>query len=57
MSAETMQTRREWLLSERPSSRMQARLGRAYVAWRRFTANRLALVGLLIILALVVVAC
>ncbi|TIP35707.1 MAG: D,D-dipeptide ABC transporter permease, partial [Mesorhizobium sp.] len=56
MSAETMQTRREWLLSERPSSRMQARLGRAYVAWRRFTANRLALVGLLIILALVVVA-
>ncbi|RWA71480.1 nickel transporter permease [Mesorhizobium sp.] len=56
MSAETIQTRREWLLSERPASRMQARLGRAYVAWRRFSANRLALVGLLIILALVAVA-
>ncbi|TIT91346.1 MAG: ABC transporter permease, partial [Mesorhizobium sp.] len=49
-------SRREWLLSERPASRMQARLGRAYVAWRRFSANRLALVGLLIILALVAVA-
>ena len=32
-------TRREWLLSERPASRMQARLGRAYVAWRRFSAS------------------
>jgi len=49
-------SRREWLLSERPASRMQARLGRAYVAWRRFSANRLAFVGLLIILALLVVA-
>ncbi|WP_217575099.1 nickel transporter permease [Mesorhizobium sp. GbtcB19] len=49
-------SRREWLLSDRPASRVQARLGRAYVAWRRFSANRLALVGLLIILALVVVA-
>ncbi|AZO26160.1 MULTISPECIES: nickel transporter permease [unclassified Mesorhizobium] len=56
MSAETALSRREWLLSERPASRMQARLGRAYVAWRRFSANRLALVGLLIILALVAVA-
>jgi peptide/nickel transport system permease protein len=49
-------SRREWLLSERPASRLQARLGRAYVAWRRFSANRLALVGLLIILALIAVA-
>jgi peptide/nickel transport system permease protein len=49
-------TRREWLLSERPQSRMQARLGRAYVTWRRFSANRLALAGLGIILALLVVA-
>ncbi|AZO20132.1 ABC transporter permease [Mesorhizobium sp. M1E.F.Ca.ET.045.02.1.1] len=49
-------SRREWLLSERPTSRVQARLGRAYVAWRRFSANRLAFVGLLIILALVAVA-
>ncbi|MBN9218806.1 MAG: ABC transporter permease [Mesorhizobium sp.] len=55
MSA-AVQSRRDWLLSDRPASRAQARLGRAYVAWRRFTANRLAVVGLLIILALVVVA-
>jgi len=52
----TPMTRREWLLSERPASRLQARLGRAYVAWRRFSANRLALVGLLIILALIAIA-
>jgi len=56
MSTDTIQSRREWLLSERPASRMQARLGRAYVAWRRFSANRLAFVGLLIIIALLVIA-
>jgi len=56
MSTEVTQSRREWLLSERPASRMQARLGRAYVAWRRFSANRLAFLGLLIILGLLVVA-
>jgi peptide/nickel transport system permease protein len=50
------ETRRKWLLSERPASRMQARLGRAYVTWRRFSANRLAMVGLFIIIALLVVA-
>ncbi|WP_192179126.1 nickel transporter permease [Mesorhizobium amorphae] len=56
MSAEAIQTRRDWLLSDRPASRMQARLGRAYVAWRRFSANPLAFVGLLIIIGLLVVA-
>jgi peptide/nickel transport system permease protein len=56
MSAQAIQSRREWLLSERPASRTQARLGRAYVAWRRFSANRLAFVGLLIIIALLLVA-
>ncbi|WP_411034155.1 nickel transporter permease [Shinella sp. BYT-45] len=55
MSEATM-TRREWLLTDRPQSRLQARLGRAYVAWRRFSANRLAVVGLLIILGLVFLA-
>src|SRR5262245_42834816 len=56
-AAETSQIGwREWLLTERPHSRVQARAGRAYVSWRRFTANRLAVVGLLIILALVIVA-
>ena len=55
MTATTL-SRREWLLSERPASRMQARLGRAYVTWRQFSANRLALVGLAIIVALLFVA-
>jgi peptide/nickel transport system permease protein len=49
-------SRREWLLSERPQSRMQARLGRAYMTWRQFSANRLAVVGLGIIIVLLVVA-
>jgi peptide/nickel transport system permease protein len=47
---------REWLLSDRPASRRQAKLGRAYVVWSRFAENRLALLGLCIILALLVVA-
>jgi peptide/nickel transport system permease protein len=55
MSA-TEQTMRGWLLSERPASRMQARLGRAYVSWRRFSANRLAVLGLAIIVLLILVA-
>lgn len=49
-------TRREWLLSERPQSRMQARLGRAYMTWARFRANRLAVVGLAIIAMLLLIA-
>ena len=52
----TVQTRREWLLSERPQSRLQAKLGRAYVTWRRFSSNWLAVAGLGIIIALVLVA-
>ena len=53
MSSESL---RDWLLSDRPQSRRQARLGRAYDAWRRFLRNRLAVIGLLIVLALVLVA-
>ncbi|NKM99232.1 ABC transporter permease [Rhizobium leguminosarum] len=49
-------SRREWLLSDRPQSRLQARLGRTYVTWRQFTANRLAVAGLLIIVALLFIA-
>lgn len=47
---------RDWLLSERPQSRMQARLGRSYMIWRRFTANKLAVIGLFIIIGLLLVA-
>jgi peptide/nickel transport system permease protein len=49
-------SRRDWLLSDHPASRLQARLGRAYLTWRRFSENRLAVAGLLIIVALIVVA-
>ena len=45
-----------WLLSDRPQSRRQAALGRAYAGWRTFAHNRLAMVGLAIVLALVAVA-
>lgn len=50
------ETWREWLLTERPQSRMQAKLGRSYMIWRRFSANKLAVLGLLIIGTLVFVA-
>ena len=49
-------SRRDWLLSDRPQSRMQARLGRAYMTWRRFSANRLALLGLGILVLLILMA-
>ncbi|MDT7838075.1 nickel transporter permease [Aquabacterium sp. OR-4] len=45
-----------WLLSEHPASRRQAALGRAYVAWRGFARNRLALLGLAIVIGLVLLA-
>ncbi len=46
----------QWLLSERPQSRRQAALGRAYAGWLGFARNRLAMVGLGIVLALVLIA-
>jgi peptide/nickel transport system permease protein len=49
-------SRRQWLLSDRPQSRLQARLGRAYITWRQFSANHLAVLGLVIILALLFMA-
>jgi peptide/nickel transport system permease protein len=52
----TQQSLHAWLMSERPQSRRQASWGRAYVAWRTFARNRLALLGLAIVVALVLVA-
>ena len=46
----------DWLMSERPASRRQAAMGRAYGTWRAFARNRLAMVGLVIVLVLVLVA-
>ena len=53
---ETRQSRHDWLLSDTPASRTQARLGRAYLAWLSFRRNRLAMIGLIIVLAMVMVA-
>jgi peptide/nickel transport system permease protein len=47
---------RAWLMSERPQSRRQAALGRTYAGWCSFASNRLALTGLAIVVALVLVA-
>jgi peptide/nickel transport system permease protein len=48
--------RHEWLLAETPASRMQARLGQAYLRWLSFRENPLALAGLGLVLLLVAVA-
>ncbi|MBF0374940.1 MAG: D,D-dipeptide ABC transporter permease, partial [Alphaproteobacteria bacterium] len=47
---------RGWLLSDAPTSRWQARAGRAYAGWLALSRNRLAMVGLAIVGGLVVVA-
>ena len=47
---------REWLLSDHPHSRRQAALGRWYAGWRSLRRNRLAMVGLVIVLLLVLLA-
>ena len=47
---------REWLLADTPDSAFQAWSGRAYLGLLAFTKNRLAVLGLLIIVALIVIA-
>jgi peptide/nickel transport system permease protein len=47
---------RAWLLSERPASRRQARLGQSYRLWLALRQNRLAMIGLAIVVALVLLA-
>ncbi len=47
---------RGWLLDTAPASRRQARLGRWYRALARFRRNGLAMTGLVVVLALVLVA-
>jgi peptide/nickel transport system permease protein len=52
----TISTLRAYLTSERPASRRQARLGQYYRQWRSLRSNPLALTGLVIILALLMMA-
>ncbi|HXH02020.1 MAG TPA: nickel transporter permease [Candidatus Competibacteraceae bacterium] len=47
---------RAWLLSDSPSSRTQAWLGRLYRGWRQLRRNPLALAGLAVILGLALLA-
>lgn len=47
---------RGWLLADTPTSRLQARLGRAYLGWLALTENPLAMLGLGIVIALLLVA-
>ncbi len=56
MSAVARAGWRGWLLTPAPGSRRQARFGRWYRAWLGFRRNTLALTGLLIVTALVLVA-
>jgi peptide/nickel transport system permease protein len=56
MAAGRLRALRTWLLAETPASRTQARLGQAYVSWLGFRRNPLAMAGLAILVALVLVA-
>lgn len=47
---------RDWLLSDNPTSRRQARMGQIYRTWLDFRGNGLAMFGLAIVLVLVLAA-
>jgi len=47
---------RGWLLADRPRSALQARLGQVWLSWQAFRRNRLAMLGLGLILLLLLVA-
>jgi peptide/nickel transport system permease protein len=46
----------DWLLTDRPASRRQAQFGQLYRSWLNFRVNKLAMTGLAIVLALILVA-
>jgi len=56
MSSSKTASLRDWLATDRPGSRRQAFMGRVYHGCRDFSRNRLAMLGLLIVVALVLVA-
>src|SRR5262249_9163035 len=47
---------RAWLLADTPASRTQARLGQAYIAWLGSRRTLLAMTGLAVLVALVLIA-
>ncbi len=56
MSDVQFQSRRDWLLTDAPQTRRQARLGAIYQGWLTFRANKLAMFGLVILILLIVMA-
>ncbi|TRW95084.1 ABC transporter permease [Paracoccus sp. M683] len=56
MSDVQYQSRRDWLLTDAPQTRRQARLGAIYQGWLTFRANKLAMFGLVILILLIVMA-
>ena len=46
----------EWLRDPNPSSRLQSRMAQSYLSWLRLRRNKLAVIGLLITVALVLMA-
>ncbi len=56
VAAGGVQRLRLWLLSDSPESSFHARCQRLYLGWRAFSANPIAMLGLLIIAALVLAA-
>lgn len=46
----------QWLKSDTPHSRWQARCGRAWIGWIKFSENKLAMIGLGIVLALILIS-
>jgi peptide/nickel transport system permease protein len=49
-------TTKEWLLSENPDTRLQSNLGQVYLVGRELMRNRLAAIGFIIILTLLITA-
>ena len=47
------QSRKEWLLSDAPQTRRQARLGAFYQGWLTFRGNKLAMLGLIVLVGLI----
>ena len=47
---------KSWLLAENPESRKQAVIGRSYLGWLRFYHNPLAMIGFVIVVALLFMA-
>jgi peptide/nickel transport system permease protein len=56
MSTQNSASWKAWLLSEAPQSRNQARLGRFFRGWLAFKTNRLAVLGLGLVLILCLMA-